>query len=211
MRDSNLQEPSWFSFDDREGKFDDQNLTACYIGKIYHLFQGRNAWNNVWSQTYPNIRAFWPSLNIAKQEVERRRTCGSTWTIEELPCLVLSGVEEAVIIAEINTDKPLSESVDVYFSRLSIEEIALEFEPKNDNSIYRFITWSETIAPMELPLRKHASRSSGSKRHRLGWNPEASNVQLHAVFRLASDINMGVQAVRTQKLKAMSGSLCEQR
>lgn len=76
-------------------------------GAVYFVTEGRNAWHSKWVMKYTK-NSIHSTLSSAKSFCERNRKSGSVFYIKRLPCLVLVGSENVVIVTEINSDNPLS-------------------------------------------------------------------------------------------------------
>src|SRR4051812_10819269 len=84
----------------------DEAIVSCYLGKVFHFMSSRYAGWQVKANRFP-ADSFLPTLVAAKAAVERSRTQGSQWRIDELPALVACGPSHAVVVTEINSTEPL--------------------------------------------------------------------------------------------------------
>ncbi len=186
MNDANSAR--WFSYDARhENDFEDESVFSCFMGKLFHYWQGRNAWWGTWSEIYPAEDSFCLDLVETKQRVERKRTQGTQWTIAELPVLVLAGQDDALIVGEINTDSPFSEIRTPTKLDLSLDTLGKVFQPNKQNSIYRFFGESNVIKPAQMPFNRHRSISFGSS-YMLGWNTSKDDVDLEPLLKIVTRI-----------------------
>ena len=80
------QKVRWFPFELRgEWDFVDEPVRACYLGKAFNYWQGRNAYWGLRSRNYLGHESFSFNLAGAKAEVERRRVQGSQWPSRSYP------------------------------------------------------------------------------------------------------------------------------
>jgi hypothetical protein len=82
-------------------------LATRYLGKVFYFWYGRGTYFGGVGR-YLGVESFWPELDSAQSEIQRRRTQGSQWTIEELPAGVIAGQVNSLIVTEINTRELLS-------------------------------------------------------------------------------------------------------
>ena len=73
----------------------------CYIGKVYQVDALRNSWNWSTSITYESYRAYQYDFENAKAVAETRRQRGTSFRIITDPCLVITGKNEAICIADV--------------------------------------------------------------------------------------------------------------
>ena len=185
---NNDTRPRWFSFDARrENDFENEPVISCFIGKLFHHWQGRNAWWGTWSETYPRDDSFALALDQTKSHIEKSRTQGSQWTIAELPALVLAGKDDALMICEINTDSPLSDFRLPRTFDLSLESMAALFQPMKPNSVCRFVSGSDLLAPAQFPFLRHRSQSAGSY-YMLGWEASNGDIELRPLLAIVTRI-----------------------
>lgn len=168
----------------------------CYVGKLVYFSQGRNAWEGRWSRTYTREEAFCPDLKSATAKIERQRVQGSQWHIAELPVLVLAGVEDSLLVTEINTREPLSRFLRSRTYPRSLEEAGGQFEPDRPNSVIRIISSSSLVPPAPLPFLTHASVSR-SGHVPLQWSRSSASVQsIDPILRIATRITKSLQRER---------------
>lgn len=74
---------------------------------VYYLYRGRNAWNSKWVQHYYPKCLSTKDL-FARENAERLRGNGNTFTIQQLPALAVQTEIGVIVITEINTENPLS-------------------------------------------------------------------------------------------------------
>jgi hypothetical protein len=81
-------------------------IKDVYVGKIYYVHRGRNAWHSTWRQHYFS-GCMHPTLGEAKKYAETSRGSGSVFYIYELPCMIAQSASYIGIVVEINRDNPL--------------------------------------------------------------------------------------------------------
>lgn len=180
--------PRWFSFGARaQHDFEDEPAISCFIGKLFHYWEGRNAWWGTWCEQYPGDNSFALAFEEVKERVERKRTRGSQWRISELPALVLAGHYDALVVAEINTDSPLSEIRLPNTFDLSLESLAETFAPQRPNSICRFVADKSLMAPARFPFNRYRSKSFGGN-YELGWSVANGGVELLPLLSIVTHV-----------------------
>jgi hypothetical protein len=82
----------WLPFEDRDSSwFGAALLESCYLGKVFHFYETRNAWWRTCVRTYPAEASFSLDLETSRDRIGDRRRQGSYWTIDELPAIVFAG------------------------------------------------------------------------------------------------------------------------
>ena len=82
-------------------------VSEITTGVIWYVYTGRNAWHRTWG-TYYGKGCMHTTLDSAKAYAERRRTKGSSFYIDLLPCMVFRSKESLLVITEISASNPLS-------------------------------------------------------------------------------------------------------
>lgn len=147
----------------------DELVVSCHLGKVYQFTEGRNAWWGSPSNRYPGMKSFWPDIEHAKAEVERRRKQGSQWHIRELPVVVISGKANAVVIGEINADEPLWTLLKPGADFLTLEQSGSFFAPRRPDSVIRIFCARQLIPKATQPFHLYRSISHGGKHVPLWW------------------------------------------
>jgi hypothetical protein len=181
------------------GRLARSRIKQVWAGKLYYLFNGRNAWHSTWVSRY-TPGCMHTDLMSAKDTAERQRTQGSVFNIEELPALFFQTAAGLLAVTEINTHRPLhgysSHAVgetppgvakirgarDFYLETgAPLLGAALSFEPSSrfwrhrppfKNSVIVVASSStnlETEALGRKPLHTYQSRPIGGY-YRLGWS-----------------------------------------
>jgi hypothetical protein len=160
----------WLPFEDFKAYgWPDEPVASCHLGKIFHFSEGRNAWWGSPSLRYPGLKSFWPKLDEAKAEIERRRKRGSKWHIRELPAVVISGEQDAVIISEINGDEPLWRFLEPRAQFISLEQAGACFAPRRPDSVIRIFCERGLVPIATPPFYIHRSISHGGNHVPLWW------------------------------------------
>lgn len=81
--------------------------------RVYFVVNSRKAWNTSWSQMYSE-GCFHLSLENAKEFVEKSRTKGTKFYIEELPSLVFIAENCFLVVTQVNTVNVLED----YFNNI---------------------------------------------------------------------------------------------
>lgn len=185
----------WVPYEDRSSYiFSDETAVTCYLGKVYYFYSGRNAWQWTWSKKYLGSRSFHPTFESCRNEIQKNRVQGSTWRMREMPAVVVSGKEFAIVITEINTETPLKDFVSVALEKKTLTHIGDCFAPRKENSVVRFITNHSVIAPAELPFKDQRSSTRGPKnRYYLTWLPVQQQRDFSSVFDIVKIINQRLQ------------------
>jgi len=182
----------WFPFELREeSDFKDEPVLSCYLAKVFHFWQGRNAYWGTWSSTYPGHESFSFDLAGTKAKVARRRVQGSKWTIEELPVIVLAGEEDCLIVGEINTERPLAALLRSRKRLLTLEQYGHHFLPRRANSIFRILARRDLVSPARVPFWKYRSVSYGGN-YALSWTKSVADQDFDYVLRLIARVNKGL-------------------
>lgn len=192
MSDESLR--YWVPFEEIPAQSEEvkEPVLTCYLGKICHFSQGRNAYWGRWSRTYPGHDAFVPNLAEAKGESEHRRVQGAQWTIRELPVLVIAGQNHSLIVGEINTSEPLADFLPLRKRLSSLEQFGQYFRPRRGDSIFRMLSEVGGVRPAALPFWNYWSVSTRGA-FTLRWRATLARTRLKPVVRLVSQINTRLQ------------------
>ena len=95
--------------DTYKGQYDERRLVNCSAVKIYHWYQGRNAWHSKWSLTYTE-GCMQRKFQDAKEIIEKNRKQGSTFYVREMPAILFEfSLAGCLVITQINSCDPLKE------------------------------------------------------------------------------------------------------
>jgi hypothetical protein len=173
----------WFNIikaNSKESNFLDEKLVSCQLTKIFHYTEKRNAYWNTTSNLWPGDRAFHYNLDVVKKRIESDRKMGSYFSIHEIPCLVLKGADDCIVIID---NYPRSTSPLLFFNsidKLKVDNLNIleTFKYiKSQFPIYGFIMQSASIPSFESPLYTYDSYSSGSK-YFLGYRKSTKSIDI---------------------------------
>jgi len=139
---------------------------TCFVGTVYHVVEGRNAWRNKRSCKYTDDTedsSFQTLLSWAQGHAAKCRVQGSQWSILERACCVFASDWYSLIVTEINTPRPLLR-FDTDERRIgppTLYELASSFAPCFPNSVIRLVTKNKDIMPWSCKPKLFASRSQG--------------------------------------------------
>lgn len=182
-------------------------LRSVSIGLVYLVYTGRNAWHGTWSIAYSK-NSIQHSLQSAKAYAEQRRTQGTTFHIQELPCLVFHAQSNGLIALEINNLDPLSNyathktSFDDYSKNgvnIDLKNVAQLFRMNNDcftHSNVKLFMLNAPSSPLENLknniLSTYYSSSVGGC-YMLNWSKSKSNVQRKSCLTLKQLFNKSLR------------------
>jgi hypothetical protein len=186
----------WHRFEDFKAYgWSDEPVVSCHLGKVFQFSEGRSAWWGNPSIRYPGMKSFWPDVRAAQTEVESRRTQGSRWHIRELPVLVISGDENAVIVGEINADEPLWTFLKPRAQFLTLEQSGRYFAPRRADSVIRIFCAGGLIPVAKRPFYIYRSISHGGRHVPLWWGMERlDDGSVDRTTRLVRRISKGLSA-----------------
>ena len=126
--------------------------------------------------------SFRTSFDQARFGVERFRTQGSTWKIQEMPALVFNSTKHSLLITEINTNDPLSgfSTNLVILANLLLPAIAKRFWTWRPNSVIRLVSPVQEFEQSDNVFRCFSSRSRGGG-FSLRWHERDSTVSREIV------------------------------
>ncbi len=125
--------------------------TSAYLGRVYRVIDGRNAWWNTWVRRWYQDEIY-ASLNAARHAVEGMRVQGSTWTIEEVPVCVFLGSQHALVVGEIHSREPLTKHGYSPVCKPFLNDLAVVFQrPANDNIL--------CLAAQGIEIQRFAGRA----------------------------------------------------
>lgn len=165
MAEENIR---WFNVDKigatKDCSFEDERLISCQLTKIFHYSEKRNAYWNTTSNLWPGDRAFHYDLDVIKKRIENDRKKGSYFSIYEIPCLAIKGLDDCIVLINSHPQSKMPfrgfqniEALD--FPNANIKEI---FDYLNSKySFYGFVMESIQVPNFETPLYRHTSHSSG--------------------------------------------------
>lgn len=154
--------------------FDDEPMQSYQLSTIYEFYECRNSYNASSSRVSMfNNFGFHFNFDVIKQRIEANRKMGSYFEIHEVPCIAIKGENKALVLFPKTSNQ---------FLLKSLEKKLLSIENRSDYFIYEettlinyydllkslghalnfFVTDTENIASLEMPLRAYKSVSEGS-------------------------------------------------
>lgn len=181
----------WFNLQEantsEETSFEDEKLLTCYLTKIYHYSEVRNAYWNSTSNLYPGDHAFHYDFSVIKNRIEHARKKGSYFQIHEVPCLVLGGKDDALVIHDYTprTIRPFAGSqrkIEIIedIDNLNIEELYQWLKGKIKH-INAFITEEKKLQPFKSPLIRYLSYTNGNG-YRLGYTKRTNEIDIEPML-----------------------------
>ncbi len=139
------------------------SVESCYLGKVFFVGRERNSYNWSWSSNYFGANSFYPSMKSAAAYVESRRERGSSWTIDELPSVVISGRNVSLCLTSADSRDP--------FRRLSLTDLphktlkclAADLSRSMTSKDFMFATANGVIRPLETALASYRSFCNDSR------------------------------------------------
>ncbi len=167
---------------------------SAYLGKIYFAAYGRNAWHSTWVSRYTAGYSFHATHESARRDVESRRVQGSTWTIRELPALVVAARKGLIAVSEINTATPLKRWPPDFGRSLTLRGLAKRWRPRGSDDLKKFGVTGYVPPPAELPFQTWTSVSHGGQ-YRLAWRQQTpAGLELSWIQDLIAALNDHLQA-----------------
>ena len=158
----------WFNIDkinlNENFSFSDERLISCQLSKIYHYSEARNAYWNTTSNLWPGDHAFHFDIQVIKDRIEKDRKRGSYFSIFEIPCIVLKGKEDSIVLIDKypRSSIPFCDFKNIENIESTESNIKKIFDCLSSKSLmYGFIMESLNVTPFETPLYRFNSISSG--------------------------------------------------
>ena len=166
-------------------KYLDEGISSCFLGQVFRVYEGRNAWHATWVESAYHENEFFSVGHEAREWIERRRKQGSSWSIEGIPAIVAVGVYKAVLIVEMNSTNPFNGWHIPNHGAMTLRWLLNSFSRPNTFHMY-FLCGSAFALPAVLPIRLCVSKSQGVD-YNFGWSKVPKELDLmHAseVIRL---------------------------
>ncbi len=163
---------SWrrLNLSNEDDQFRNERAIACFLGKNHHYSKGRNAYWGIWTEEYVGDSSFSPDMEVLRESIEGQRTQGSTFTLSDVPALVLWGKKQALVICHLR--QPPFEGMDPRKLRgKSLRELATSIENGVPATVTTFVAAQDLPLLAALPFRTFKSRSEGAARQLL-WDQE---------------------------------------
>jgi hypothetical protein len=179
----------WFNVNAAETaenySFADEALVSCQLTKIFHYSEKRNAYWNTTSNLWPGDRAFHFNLDVIKYRIESDRKMGSYFSIHEIPCLVLKGKDDAIVLI----DKEPRSSFPLFLfgslEKLQVKkfEIKETFDYiKSQFLVYGFIMESKHVPVFDTPFHTYDSYSTGSN-YLLNYSKAPKKIEIEHLLK----------------------------
>lgn len=85
----------------------ENRITSVSVRRLYYVGDGRNAWHGTWVKRYYSS-SFHPEWEKARAFAETQRVQGSVFSITEFPVVCYTAESGALLVGELNSDRPLS-------------------------------------------------------------------------------------------------------
>lgn len=142
--------------------FSGKALRSCYLGKVFRVTRSRSSYNWSWSYNFIEPGIFHPNIECAIRFIEKNRSRGSKWIIDESPALCLCFDSNAIIICSSQWDSHhfhlfwnFEEQSKKGFQNL----VQLKNDLKNRYGIHFYKQKSNFIEPITKRLKTHNSVS----------------------------------------------------
>ena len=90
---------------ERHVRLREAQLAGMQAVRLFHLWDGRNAWHSTWNEH--GIDDIFLSMSDAKKSAERRRRQGSVFFIREHPALLFRGTSASLVVTDLRSYSPL--------------------------------------------------------------------------------------------------------
>lgn len=186
---------------------DTADVEQIFVTKVYVPFAGRNAWN--WTKFDYFSGVLTTSLDSAKNHAEANRVQGSSWNIQEIPALVVSGKGESIIFCDVKASSPFLNWQPPIFHRKSLRSIveAWNSEQHADDwkTFISHVSDGSILEPANLPFEKYQAFSNGAN-YRLDWevkqhstvDPAGKPIELQHIYKFAGLLSTNIQAMLKQ-------------
>lgn len=165
----------------------DARVHRCYIARIWHYWEGRNAWHGSRSNHYPLESAFAHDREQLISEIRGSRKQGSQFRLQEFPVLVLTTRSRAIAVADTGNPIPFAYSVGEgrppsTLHALASWAIAVSAAP---------IAWQVSPPPeaFQPPFRLFESLVQGPDQP-LGWIEGRSPLHVQPAYELANRLSV---------------------
>lgn len=198
-----------------------RNLGNCSINtvsavKVYYIKERRNQWIN-WSGDTDIVGTYWGvihfSLDEATSRIEKARTSGSQYAIEETVAIIFSSDNFALLVCDMYSESPFADFISkpVWKTHNNLYEISKAI-PSSKYRLQYLITGltqpiKECTNDEQFYLR---SSSSGGKKNGLAWSLKSKELNGNPSIAFAKAFNDGLnKSVVTPKKTAVSDTSSE--
>ena len=191
---------TWLSGKDELHKLKSLKLTKVIIIKVSYITQERNEWTT-WHGDTDVVRRYKQNVYLSDDEVksavEKLRTPGTYFSIDEAPAFLFISDDIGYLVTEFYTDNPLHDLHSEEKSWVSCKNI-LDVDSLIPESRFRF---KYLIRGLGQPPRActndevfyHMTSSSGGKKNGLAWALKPRPIDIKKYLQHARIINEAIQ------------------
>jgi hypothetical protein len=181
----NRQPPRWQTFDFCRLQYPasrDPLVSSLRIGKVWHFWEGRNAWYGTRAQRYDIEVAFQPTFEHLRPAIEASRKQGSNFRAHELPTLVVAAKSRALVLVDADRPIPFYGAADQKILSTRMYSLARDLL-RNHN----YAVWEVAPPPAAevAPFVGYRSQFAGASLP-IDWVPENEPIDLSELTRLLS-------------------------
>lgn len=180
-----------FSLDNYDLK--GEEVLAAHPIKIYHHYEQRNAWINWDGDTMLTNRhhpSFSINLESAKQKVEKSRTKGTRFIIDELPGICIRGKKFSLLLVELLNGSPFYLSDEIFLNGVSnltdiVKNIQLRNKPGKPWNIVAIFEGNFALLELINTDTIFYSRTSGlaKNKHGLPWSLSIIQIDIGPIMK----------------------------
>jgi len=185
-----LEPPVWCRFNESKHSpvLAYELLLTCFLGKVFHYWVGRNAYYGAWSATYPGDSSFSLDREELRNRIEEERVQGSTFTLTELPALVLLGRRLCLVLFQHEGHSPFEYVPSDVVSGDTLLEVARSVA-YHAQTVNLFTASADLPKPATLPYQTWVSYPQGAN-YRLGWAPRGDRYDIEPILTVYSAVCM---------------------
>ena len=183
-----LTSPLWHRLKEAEDSalVSDEKPLTCFLGKVFHYWVGRNAYYGVWSATHPGDSSYSLDREELHNRIEAQRVQGSTFTMAELPALVLLGQRLSLVLFQHQAAPPFRDVPPSAVSGGLLLDVAHSVaNHTGDTSV--FVASPDLLKLAALPYRTWSSFRQGGG-YALGWSPWDDCCDIEPILRVCAAI-----------------------
>jgi hypothetical protein len=144
------------------------SVDFCFLGMVYFVVERRKSYNWSWSITYSGSDSFFPTMQLAKADVEKKRKPGSVWIIEEIPSLVILGRDFSLCLASASLRNPFESLASADLKHKTMNRLAEDLHRSMTVRDFMFLSANGIVRPLETAPERYVSISRRSD-WPLGW------------------------------------------
>ena len=187
-----------FMSNNTNNQIKNEAIESVHVGKIFHWWDGRNAWHSTWVQRYNNLDAFCATKETALSRIDASRVQGSVFYLQEFPVLIFMGKAACLLIGDMSDTSPLSKFKSTNFANTSsLHDAAEAFRPTKDSGIVKIIS-GFFPDKLDRTARYPGKKSVGGSAELDYW--PAKNLDLHAydMHEIRDSANSAIQEKKSQ-------------